>query len=58
MPKLNGLEHTAIVIAAAGLGARLVTLLGPVWWLALVGGLLVGGVSFGIRRGWKPSISP
>lgn len=52
--KLTVLEHTAVLVAAGGLGAKV--LVGTQLWLyALIAGLLVAGVSFVYRQGWKPS---
>lgn len=52
MPKLDSLEHTALLVAAAGLGAKIAT--GThVWLIALIGGLAVAAVSFVVRKGWQ-----
>ena len=58
--KLTALEHTCVVIAAGGLGAKVLvglSVLGlPLWVLALIGGLFVGGFSFLLRKGYRPSL--
>lgn len=54
--KLTAFEHLAVLVAAAGLGAKLATLISlgpvPVWAAGLVVGLAGFGVSFVKRRGW------
>lgn len=53
LPKLTGLEHTAVIVAAAGAGALLLAAVAEwVLWLAVAGGLGVFGVSFWRRQGW------
>jgi hypothetical protein len=55
IPKLTALEHICLLVAAAGAGSKLVSLT-PFWGWAIVLGVLVGGISFLIRKGWKPSL--
>ncbi len=58
--KLTVLEHTCLLIAAGGLGAKVIgslVLLGlPVWLVALLGGGIVAGVSLVRRKAWQASV--
>jgi hypothetical protein len=58
--QLTALEHSCAIVAAGGLGAKVlvgISILGlPLWTLALAAGLIVGGGSFVIRKGYRPSL--
>jgi hypothetical protein len=60
IPKLTNTEHLAVLVAAGGLTLLVAPAVVPasIKWLAFLGGLLIGGGSFVLRQGWKPSISP
>jgi hypothetical protein len=55
MPKLTGLEHSCVILAAACLGAKLLAGT-PFWLIGLIGGLGIGAASFALRKGWQPSL--
>ena len=57
LPKLEHREVLALIVAGAGLGSKLVSLT-PFWGWAIGLGLAAAAVSFVVRQGWKPSISP
>jgi hypothetical protein len=57
MPKITGLEHTLLLVAAAALGAMLLCKLAPgLLVAALVICVLIAVISFVIRKGWRPSL--
>ncbi len=53
--KLTALEHTCLLIAAGGLGAKVLAGSG-LWLYALLAGILVAGGSFLYRKGWQASV--
>lgn len=58
LPKLTGIEHICALVAAGGATLLLAPAVVPdfVKWVALLGGLGVGGASFALRQGWRPSL--